>query len=84
MEMELFHIKIFKLVLELKCFRQKAYTLDKINPKLRKLMFVIIKNAGNQQKTTKISVFYIKKCTRMKQFKFTLKYSNNLELNGLN
>lgn len=42
-------------------------------------MFAIIKNAGNQQKTTKTSVFYIKRCTRMKQFKFTLKYLNNLE-----
>lgn len=40
-------------------------------------MFVIIRSAGNQLKITKTFVFFTRKCIRMKQFKFILKYSNN-------
>lgn len=82
MVMVLFPIKIFKFRLELKCSLQKDCILDKINPKLKKLMFVIIKSAGNPPKITKTSAFFTRKCIRMKLFKFTLKFSNNLEPNG--
>ena len=45
-------------------------------------MFVIIKSAGNPPKITKTSAFFTRKCIKMKLFKFTLKFSNNLEPNG--
>lgn len=39
-------------------------------------------NAGSLQKTIKISVSYIKKCTKIKQSKYFQKFSEKLAVNG--
>lgn len=84
MEMERFHIKIFKFLLEVKCFLLKVYILDKISPNNQKLNVVNMNNAFNLLNSIRTIVFCIKKCMLIKFYKFLQNCSKKLIHNGIN
>ena len=84
MVMVRFHTKIFSCRLEWICFLQRHFILDLIKNKAANKIAVSKMNAGNQQKTIKTFVRFIKKCIKTTRLNFSQKFSKNQAKNGPN
>ena len=74
----LFLTRTFNFQLEVRCSHKRVYTSDKTSPSNVKSQAAITRCAGNQLRITRISVFCIRKCIRIKQLRSTPNCSERL------